>query len=127
MIPSAAIVVAHPREGNRHVAQAARLEHPELTFNKIDLDGGDVTDIQLLDGTVVRANVSNNDLRLSYIVDNVRQTDPDIFVVLEVISSRGVCGSLLSSTSNGGRGCLALLAQLRGNSRDSGASCLRSR
>jgi hypothetical protein len=51
--------------------------------------------------------------RSAYILDNVTKLDPDIFVVIEVQSARGVKGSLLPANGIGGQGCLALLAALK--------------
>lgn len=49
--------------------------------------------------------------RLDYILNNVIQKDPDIFVIIEVVSGMGPRGSLINS--KGRLGCIRLLEELR--------------
>lgn len=80
-----------------------------FTIRKIDPVGGGNTVVQI--GPMTFRFPRVNSLRLNYILDNVARTDPDVFTVIEVISSWGPRGSLVSG--NGALGVLELLAQLR--------------
>ncbi|HEX6041109.1 hypothetical protein [Longimicrobium sp.] len=65
-------------------------------------------------GTVQQtaANAEGALANLLYIISTVEQTDPDVFVVLETLSSQGGLGTL--GTGGGPDGVLGLLAELRG-------------
>lgn len=80
-----------------------------FTLNKIDATIGDITAVWLPDGPV--ASMRYNSLRSDYIIDTVTLADPDIFVLIEVISAKGTKGSLVSG--KGAQGLLQLLNLLR--------------
>jgi hypothetical protein len=84
-----------------------------FTNNKIDVAAGEVVRFQDINGFELNATIGVNALRMTYMLDNVAQFDPDIFVVIEVISPQGPRGSLLPAESPGGAGCLFLLNVLR--------------
>lgn len=84
-----------------------------FTLNKIDTTIGDQAVVSL-PGTLPLTQVPYNNLRDNYIVSNVTSYDPDIFVLIEVISGKGTKGSLVSG--KGAQGLLQLLNRLRATS-----------
>lgn len=81
-----------------------------FTLNKIDTTIGDNISIPV-GGRMPSGMVRFNSLRSDYIVNNIIDSDPDIFVLVEVISEQGVKGSLV--TGKGQEGLLVLLERLR--------------
>ncbi|MGB8195031.1 MAG: hypothetical protein WCF67_24055 [Chitinophagaceae bacterium] len=83
-----------------------------FTLNKIDWTIGDtVYDDFSPTRNSYKFGAQYNTLRNDYILNNVSLTDPDIFIVIEVVSGRGPKGSLI--TSKGAAGVTTLLARLR--------------
>src|SRR5690606_27901521 len=84
-----------------------------FTLNKINPAIGDQAVVSL-PGTAPLIQVPYNNLRDNYIVSNVTSSDPDIFVLIEVISGKGTKGSLVSG--KGAQGLLQVLKRLRATS-----------
>lgn len=82
-----------------------------FTINKINVGTGETLAYYDADGSPVAA-YPLSDYRNWYIMNNIATYDPDIFVVIEVISSRGVKGSLLPCESAGGQGVTALYERM---------------
>ncbi len=82
-----------------------------FTLNKIDWTIGDIVHVYHPGTQTPKFSSAYNTLRNDYIIDNVTLADPDIFIIIEVISGRGVKGSLVSS--KGASGVTTLLTRLR--------------
>lgn len=86
-----------------------------FTYNKIAVDQFELAPIINQYGQLLN-HIPYGSMRCDYILDNAMVMDADIFVVIEVISSRGAKGSLVPDTCSGGEGLIALLKLLQLNS-----------
>jgi len=80
-----------------------------FTINKIDFEKGER--IALPSPPSVFFATSSTILKNDYIIDNVALANPDIFIVIEVVSGRGPKGSMV--TSKGAMGVQTLLKRLK--------------
>lgn len=85
-----------------------------FTYNKIAVNPDVFSPIVDVNGNVTQ-NIPYGSLRADYILDNPMVAQADIFVVIEVISTRGKKGSLVPSESVGGQGLIKLLKLLQIN------------
>lgn len=80
-----------------------------FTLNKIDWTIGDIVEYYGTQNPTFYA--AYNTLRNDYIISNIELENPDIFIVIEVISGRGAKGSLVSG--RGAMGVTTLLSRMR--------------
>ncbi len=82
-----------------------------FTINKIDFSSDNNELIKIPTTGESYMFTGSITIKNNYILNNVETSDPDIFIVIEVISGRGSKGSLVSS--KGAQGALTLLDRLR--------------